>query len=149
MLFVHIITANFLQKRQLLYITKREKLRKTANRCRRVGRITFRPRVPQAGALRHIQMAPYPEITAPRQSTRDTAEIVGGWSSVRRVCALGSWASGRPEPLRSFGGASLLLCGQYGSPACKSRGASGGDFPAWGLQRCLPKFFGWLAMYSL
>ena len=53
------------------------------------------------------------------------------------------------EPLRSFGGASLLLCGQYGSPACKSRGASGGDFPAWGFQRCLPKFSGWLAMYSL
>ena len=82
-----------------------------------------------------------PEITAPRQSTRDTAEIVGGWSSVRRVCALGSWASGGPEPLRSFGGAPLLLCGQYGSPACKSRGTSGGEFPAWVTPEVLAQIF--------
>ena len=43
-----------------------------------------------------------PEITAPRQSTRDTAEIVGGWSSVRRVCALGSWASGGAGAFAQF-----------------------------------------------
>ena len=57
-LFVYyIITARSnLQKRQLHYITKREKFRKTAIRCRNSGR-NYVSATPQAGALRHIQMA--------------------------------------------------------------------------------------------
>ena len=57
MLFVHIITAKFnLQKLQLHYITKVDKLRKTATRCGTI-RKNYVSATPQAGALRHIEMA--------------------------------------------------------------------------------------------
>ena len=56
-LFVDTITANFnLQKLQLHDITKVDKLRKAASRCGTMGR-NYVSATPQAGALRHIEMA--------------------------------------------------------------------------------------------